>query len=58
MGEALRDLGVRTGDVSLQADGWALIDRGAQELNEIETGLPAEPRPAGWWRHRSEQSAD
>lgn len=47
MGEALRDLGRRMGDAGLQADGWALIDRGAQTLNEIETGAPAEPRRAG-----------
>ena len=57
-GEGLRDLGRRTGDPTLIADGCALIDWGAQELNEIETGLPAEPRPAGWWKHRSDQSAD
>lgn len=53
-GEGLRDLGRRMNDPALIADGCALIDWGAQELNEIETGLPAEPRPAGWWKHRTE----
>lgn len=57
-GEGLRDLGRRMNDPALIADGCALIDWGAKELNEIETGLPAEPRPAEWWQHRTEQSAD
>ncbi len=47
MVEALRDLGRRMGDTGLQRDGWSLIDRGAQTLNEIETGVPAEPRRVG-----------
>lgn len=51
-GEAVRDAGERIHDSSMIADGYALIDRGAQELNEIETGHPAEPRPASWWQHR------
>lgn len=50
-GESVRDLGERIGDRGMIADGCALIDAGAQELNEIETGYPAEPRPASWWRH-------
>lgn len=51
-GESVRDLGERIGDRGMIADGCALIDAGAQELNEIETGHPAEPRPASWWRDR------
>jgi len=52
-GEAVRDLGERIGDRALIADGCAMIDLGAQALNEIETGHPAEPRPASWWKHRA-----
>lgn len=52
-GEAIRDAGERIGDGAMIADGYALIDCGAQLLNEIETGHPAEPRPASWWRHRA-----
>lgn len=48
-GESVRDLGERIGDPWLVAEGCALIDAGAQILNEIETGHPAEPRPASWW---------
>ncbi|MBK8199209.1 MAG: hypothetical protein IPK75_12670 [Acidobacteria bacterium] len=46
LGEGLRDLGRRMNDPVLIADGCALIDWGAQELNQIETGAPAEPRRA------------
>jgi hypothetical protein len=52
-GEGLRDLGRRMNDPALIADGFALMDHGHQELNEIETGHPAEPRPASWWKHRA-----
>lgn len=52
-GEAVRDLGERIHDSGMIADGCALIDLGAQQLNEIETGYPAEPRPASWWKHRA-----
>lgn len=51
-GESVRDLGRRLNDRSIIADGFALIDRGTQQLNEIETGQVAEPRPAAWWKHR------
>lgn len=57
-GESVRDLGRSLGDAKMLADGFALMDLGHQQLNEIETGLPAEPRPAAWWHSRAEQSAD
>lgn len=57
-GEAIRDLGRTLRDARMIADGFTLMDLGHQQLNEIETGLPAEPRSAAWWQRRADQSAD